>query len=184
MRMRETRTERASEPYVRNPKDPGGHDRLCKQDIEDFEQEQLINDWLKREGAAGAVEFKYINRKGAARNTIDQRSVRLDWQVRDEKGSGTYADFIAGSDGRDLECRLDFERGLESPEKSAADLLDEKIEEFCEILNLTGSAEWIKKSLRESQNLEKLRSSMKEESPLEISTISLVSLRPFLNFKE
>lgn len=91
--------------YVSNEK-RGGKFELCDEDKEDFEQEKLIEEWLEREGRAGAIDFKHITRKGTARNTLDTRSIRLDQKTFDD-GTGTLADVVAGSDGRDLECRLD-----------------------------------------------------------------------------
>jgi hypothetical protein len=87
--------------YKRNPKDPGGSKWISGEDFEDCEQEKLIQAWLKEQGNVGAVELKHINRKGTARNTLVKAEVRLDQKVR-EDGESTFADFIAGCDGRDL----------------------------------------------------------------------------------
>lgn len=87
--------------YNRNPKELGGSKFISAQDQEDCAQEKLIQEWLKQQGNAGAIDFKHINRKGAARNTLVKAEVRLDQKIKDD-GDSTFADFIAGSDGRDL----------------------------------------------------------------------------------
>jgi hypothetical protein len=71
------------------------------EDQEDFEQEKQIQEWLKSQGNASSFEFKHINRNGRARNTLVKAAISLDQEIR-EDGSGTFADIIAGSDGRDL----------------------------------------------------------------------------------
>lgn len=79
---------------------------LCDQDREDFEQEKRINEWLNRDhpGRTDSVDCKHINRKGNARNTLVRANFSLDQQiVKHDARSGTYADLVAGSDGRDLE---------------------------------------------------------------------------------
>jgi len=87
--------------YIRNPKDLGGSKWISAQDEEDCAQEKLIQQWLKQQGAIEQFDFKHINRKGTARNTLVKAEVRLDQKIR-EDGDSTFADFIAGSDGRDL----------------------------------------------------------------------------------
>lgn len=88
-------------PYVRDPNAAGGSKFVSAEDQEDFAQEQEIQQWLEREGLAGQFELKHITRKGTARNTLVRAEVRLDQEIADD-GSGTFADLIAGSDGRDL----------------------------------------------------------------------------------
>jgi len=87
--------------YIRNPKELGGSKFISAQDEEDCEQEKLIQEWLKQQGKVGAVELKHINRKGTARNTLVKAEVRLDQKIGEDTET-TFADFIAGSDGRDL----------------------------------------------------------------------------------
>lgn len=87
--------------YKRNPKAVGGSKFISAQDEEDCAQEKLIQQWLKQQGNVGAVDFKHINRKGTARNTLVKAEVRLDQKIGDDTDT-TFADFIAGSDGRDL----------------------------------------------------------------------------------
>jgi len=88
--------------YVSSEK-RGGKYELCDEDKEDFKQEKLIQEWLEREGSAGAIEFKHISSKGTARNTLVKASIRLDEKIFDD-GAGTYADLVVGSDGRDFDC--------------------------------------------------------------------------------
>lgn len=79
---------------------------LCDQDREDFEQEKRINEWLNRDysGRPELLESWHINRKGNARNTLIQARFSLDQNVRkDDARGGTFADLVAGYDGRDLE---------------------------------------------------------------------------------
>lgn len=168
--------------YIRNPKGlSGGKYEANEQDVEDFEQEQLIREWLEREGGAGEFEFKHISSKGTARNTIDKRSIRLDAKVSDEEGSRTYADLIAGCDGRDLECGP----VADEPEpKTAEEKLNENLDLFFDAIGVAeGTKAWAKKSIRSAESLRKLRSLMKEEKPFEISLISLESPKPWGNFK-
>lgn len=89
--------------YIRNQKDPGGSKFLSSQDVEDHEQEQQIKAWLEREGRADEYSFQHINSKGLPRNTGVRAQVRLDAKVQ-ENSSTTFENYIAGSDGRDLEC--------------------------------------------------------------------------------
>lgn len=72
-----------------------------EEDEQDFEQEKIIQEWISQQSAR-EFEFKYINRKGNARNTTF-KGISLDQKIK-EDGSGTFADIIAGCDGRDLEC--------------------------------------------------------------------------------
>lgn len=74
----------------------------CEQDIEDFEQEKQIQEWLSQNGN-GEFEFKHITSKGTARNTLIKAAFSLDQEIS-VNGSSTFSDLIAGSDGRDLEC--------------------------------------------------------------------------------
>jgi hypothetical protein len=172
-----------SDTYLRNPKGvKGGKYGASEQDQEDFEQEKLIKQWLSKSGA-GEFEYKHISRKGTARNTIDQRSIRLDAQVQDEPGSRTYADVIAGSDGRDLECRLDASEVDERP-KTAADCLDENMDLFFDAIGASEETKiWAKKSIKSAESLRRLRSLMKEEKPFEISPINLELPRQWFSFR-
>lgn len=72
---------------------------ICDEDIEDYEQELRIKEWLNREGIDG-FELKHITRNGTARNTRVRASISLDQKIS-EDSTGTFADLIAGSDGRD-----------------------------------------------------------------------------------
>ncbi len=86
--------------YIRNPKGIAQFD-----DTEDFEQEMRIREWLKCEGMHDEFEFQHITRKGTARDTrigAHGGFVRLDQKIGDDESS-TFADIIAGCDGRDLE---------------------------------------------------------------------------------
>jgi hypothetical protein len=86
------------------------------QDQEDFEQEKLIERWLERAGKSGSVELVHISSKGTARNTLIKASVSLDQRISETgEGTGTFADVIAGSDGRDL----DFGESDHDPEVEA-----------------------------------------------------------------
>jgi hypothetical protein len=103
-------------PYVRNPKDAGGSKWISAQDEEDCAQEKLIQEWLKREGIASEFGLKHINSKGTARNTLVRAQVRLDQKIKDD-GSNTFADLIAGCDGRDLVCRGGVDESEIEPEE-------------------------------------------------------------------
>lgn len=91
--------------YIRNPKGIEGHAwGPSEQDQEDFEQEKRIEEWLKSEGSAVEFGYQYRNSKGNARNSGVRAQVRLDQKIGEDR-SRTYADIIAGCDGRDLEGR-------------------------------------------------------------------------------
>jgi hypothetical protein len=171
--------------WIRNPKGlpSQGKYEICEQDLEDYEQEKLIQEWLKREGRTDEFESKYISRKGTARNTIDKRSIRLDAQISDEHGSGTYADIIAGSDGRDLECRGDGDEVDRGP-APAAERLESELDLFLDAIGVTeGVKAWAKKSLKSAESLRSLRSLMKEDERFETLTIDLESLPPLRSFR-
>jgi len=172
--------------YKRNPKDPGGSKHVCAQDEEDFAQERAIQDWLEREGRVDDFGFEHINRKGNARNTLVRAQVRLDAKVQ-EDGSSTFADLIAGCDGRDLECAGGDRPadGDAEPTYSAAVHLESELDLFCKGIGLTGGeTEWVKKSVKSAASLQNLRSLMKEEKHSEWSRINLESLKPLRNFNE
>lgn len=171
-------------PYIRDPKGkaPKGKWETNEEDQEDFAQEQLIQEWLRKEGADVEFEFKHISRKGTARNTIDKRSIRLDAKVSDENGSRTYADIIAGSDGRDLECGLGIDQ---SESKTPEEELEEAFDLFFDAIGVgEGTKQWAKKSIKSAESLRSLRSLMKEEEQFEISLINLESPRQWSNFRK
>lgn len=76
---------------------------ICEQDEEDHEQDKAIKNWLENNPQGRDVDFdyKFITRKGTARNTLVRASFSLDREIS-EHGTGTLADFVKGSDGRDL----------------------------------------------------------------------------------
>lgn len=145
---------------------------LCAEDEEDYAQERLIKEWLEREGGARDFEYKHINRQGNARNTLVRAQVRLDQQIN-EDGSGTFADLIAGCDGRDLECgRSDHEANDAST--SAADRLENEFDLFFDAIGASEETKiWAKKSVKSAESLRQLRSLMNDEKPFEISPINL-----------
>jgi hypothetical protein len=173
----------SEKPYIRNPKGQLGL-LISEQDIDDYEQEKQIQEWLEREGKSGAIEFKHINRKGNARNTLVKAHVRLDQAVGDEgDGTRTFADIIAGSDGRDLECGVDSD-GTSSGPETATERLNSEIDFFTDAIGLgEGTKKWIRKTLQSAESLRQLRSLMKEEKQSEISPINLELQRPWGNFK-
>jgi hypothetical protein len=130
-----------ADEYIRNPKGTKGSKYgPCEQDEEDFGQEKLIQDWIKSQGNAVEFEFQHINRKGNARNTLVKAQVRLDQQIS-EDGSGTFADLIAGSDGRDLYCGGDVDESQPEPH--------EKIHGYLSALNFNqGEITWLIKTLK------------------------------------
>ncbi len=177
-----TRGSQVDDSYIRDPKGTrGGKFGPSEQDEEDCEQEKLIQEWLKQQGSAAEFEYKHINRKGSARNTVVRAQVRLDQKIKDDT-AGTFADLIAGCDGRDLECRLD---GVPTEPKAAAEILDSSIDWFFDAIGVTeDTKQWAKNSLKSAESLRRLRSLMKDDEPWEISTISLESLRRWSNFRK
>lgn len=86
-----------------------------EQDLQDFEQEIEIKRWLECEGRTDKIDLKYISCKGTARNTLLRGAFSLDQKIG-EDSSGTFADIIVGSDGRDLfggDRDIDFRREAE-----------------------------------------------------------------------
>lgn len=154
---------------------------ISDEDNADFEQERLIQQWLKSEGRDGSIDYRYINRKGNARNTLVKASISLDQTISDEGNGGTFADLIAGSDGRDLECG----GGLVEPEpKTPQEYLDDQINWFFETLGVSeGVKKWAKKSLKSFESLRSLALLMRDDEPWEISTIDLESLPQLRSFK-
>lgn len=73
-----------------------------REDNEDYEQELAIREWLRRNGSP-RFDFTSINSKGNSRHIGDMGSFSLDEKIANDDGCGTYADIIAGSDGRDME---------------------------------------------------------------------------------
>lgn len=94
--------KRETKNYVRNPKGITKKYGPSEQDEEDFEQEQRIKEWIASQNG-GEFGYQYINSKGNARNSGIKASVSLDQKITPD-GTGTFADIIAGHDGRDLEC--------------------------------------------------------------------------------
>jgi hypothetical protein len=79
-----------------------GNKFLSQEDEEDYEQEKAIQDWLKTQQRANdKFNYQYINSKGNARNSRVRASFSLDQKIK-EGETGALADFVAGSDGRDL----------------------------------------------------------------------------------
>lgn len=116
---------------------------LCEQDADDFEQELSIQKWLESQDEAPEFDFKHISSKGTARNTLVRASFSLDQKIT-EDSSGTFADLIAGSDGRDL---------FSGNEPTLEDILDAHFVflGFDEELS-----EWLIKKLKSSQPNDKL----------------------------
>jgi hypothetical protein len=134
---------------------------IADEDVEDFEQEQKIREWLNKNGETkpdhSGFDFKYISSKGTARNSRVRASLSLDQKIQ-EDSRGTFADIIAGSDGRDL---------YRGEEPSADQILDAHLAcmGFDEELS-----EWIIKTLKLSVNQKK--------TPYEKFLISLLSEIP------
>src|SRR5947208_2674604 len=75
---------------------------LATEDIEDFEQEKRIKEWLENQGIGPERDLQpYTTSKGTARNSRVRASLSLDQKIQDDS-KGTFADIIGGSDGRDL----------------------------------------------------------------------------------
>lgn len=80
------------------------HHWVNDEDYEDFEQEKKIKEWLSNsssENAGSSFDFKHLTRNGTARNTLIRAAFSLDQNITDDS-TGTLADFVTGSDGRDL----------------------------------------------------------------------------------
>lgn len=153
------------------------------QDEEDFKQEKLIKEWLNREGRSDQFDCQYINRKGNARNTVGTRSLGLDQKIN-EDGSGTFADIVAGCDGRDLECGGDAHEADDGP-KTAAIVLDEQLDLFFDAIGIGEETKaWAKKAIKSEESLRSLRSLMKDEKQFEISPINLELPRRWGSFKK
>lgn len=149
--------------YQRNPKGVrGGKYGPSEQDEEDCEQEKLIKEWLKQQGANEQFEFKHINSKGTARNTLVRAQVRLDQQVFDDS-AGTFADRIAGCDGRDLECGPD---ALSVEPETPEERLNSSIDLFFEAIGLSEEIkQWATKLLKSRETLKSLTLLMNDDAP-------------------
>jgi hypothetical protein len=110
---------------------------LCEQDQEDFEQEQKIKEWIAKVDKEATVKFdyKHINSKGNIRNTLVRASSSLDQEIQTD-AKGTFADLVAGCDGRDLYC---------GREPSVSEILDA----YLYFLGLSEEdSEWVIKTLK------------------------------------
>jgi hypothetical protein len=156
-----------SKAYIKNQKDPGGSKWICAQDEEDFEQEKLIKQWLEREGRVEQIDYRHINSKGHARNTLVKASISLDQKVSDEADGARFGDLIAGSDGRDLECGGE----LPEPEREAEEIIHGYL--FALGFN-QGEVECLVKILKSSIKV--------KQSLCEKSATDLESWKPFSRF--
>lgn len=161
--------KKTKDNYIRNPKgriergkwEPGSDD------FEDYEQESRIKEWLRNEGRTDEIDLKYINSKGNARCDFVKATIRLDQQIRNESGSATYADLIAGSDGRDLECRV----GDNESDYSAED----KMEIYLTCLGFNkGEVKWLIKIFKLS-----IRGNMKLLPTSQTDSESWTQFEPF-----
>lgn len=130
---------------VNNEKKKSANKFLSQEDIDDFEQESLIKEWLEKSKKSAGFDFKHITSKGTARNTLVRASVSLDQKIS-EDGPGTFADLIAGSDGRDLFEREDINYAGIIDENLFYLGLDEEL------------SEWVLKTLKLSTTLNLKRS--------------------------
>lgn len=95
--------------------------KTSKEDIEDYEQEKRIRDFLKNNKIRNSgIEFQYINSKGNARSSNVKASFSLDQKVNAESNS-SYSDIIAGHDGRTLE---NGHINVFDPEKELSNILE------------------------------------------------------------
>lgn len=136
---------------------------ICEQDEEDYEQDKAIKDWIENnpQGRDVDFEYKFINSKGNTRNTLIRAALSLDQQIQ-TNSTGTFADLIKGSDGRDLYCE-------ESPGADAF------IDAYLNALGLKeGLKEWVIKILKLSV-LESNWLSKKSQTDLEL----WILLEPF-----
>lgn len=136
---------------------------ICEQDEEDYEQDKAIKDWIENnpQGRDVDFEYKFINSKGKTRNTLVRAALSLDQQIQSDT-TGTFADLIKGSDGRDLYCG----------EMPGADAF---INAYLSALGLgEGLKEWVIKTLKLSV-LESNWLSKKSQIDLELSIL----LEPF-----
>lgn len=69
---------------------------LNNEDLEDYEQEKRIQEWLKKNNLESEFEFSSINSKGNAKHVGDIGSFSLDQQISDESGSSSFAEIIEG----------------------------------------------------------------------------------------
>jgi hypothetical protein len=113
---------------------------INEEDEEDFEQEKKIRDWLNESGSKERFEFKSINREGNARHIGVAASFSLDQKVGEDTDT-TFADVVAGSDGRDL---------FGGENAGPTEYLDwEQIQEYLEMLGMDeGLTRWVTKTLK------------------------------------
>jgi hypothetical protein len=97
---------------------------FCDQDKEDAEQERKILEWAK--SADKQITLTHINQSGTISSSLCRGSFSLDEATSTEERSGTYADIIAGSDGREL-YDDDPDRGYEQILDRADDLIRETL---------------------------------------------------------
>lgn len=76
-----------------------------EQDFEDFEQEKLINDWLKKThpGRKDLLESKFTTSTGKARGTLINSDLSLDAPISKDAPDARFEEIVSGFDGRSLE---------------------------------------------------------------------------------
>lgn len=75
---------------------------ISPEDLKDFEQEKRIKEWLSSQSHEDrGIVLPYTSSKGTARNSRVRAAFSLDQKVCNDSET-TFANFVAGSDGRDL----------------------------------------------------------------------------------
>ena len=122
---------------------------LSQEDLDDYEQEKQIQEWLARSGNKNGIDLVHINSKGNARNTRVRASVSLDQEIQTDS-KGTFADLIAGhSDGSSSLGRPD----AENPRDAAATL-----DGYLALLGFNEEdTEWLIEKLKSSDQMRKTR---------------------------
>lgn len=127
--------------YVKNKKGiKKGKWAPADEDIEDYEQEKLIKEWLKRQATVRQFDYQYINGKGNVRSSLVKASISLDQAVNEDTDT-KFGDLIAGN----------IELYLGSGGDSRSDLPEaiEVIQGYLSALNFNkGEIEWVIKILR------------------------------------
>lgn len=95
---------------------------LNQQDIEDYEQEEEIQKWLRENNLEGEFEFTSTNSKGNAKHTGDF-GISLDQQISDESESSTFAEIIEGESNISIIQEIEEEEGIEISTECCLEML-------------------------------------------------------------
>lgn len=124
---------------------------LTKQDLEDYEQEKRIQEFLQREGKdVSGIAFRYLTRSGRPKSSQTPASISIDQEIKDGE-SGRYLDTI-GKCSEEIENFING--GIDTEEVDP----EKQIGIYLEALGFKGRVlSWTKRMLRKSLKIKKFQ---------------------------